>query len=335
MPAYGAQPLAESVVLSRDSDHRHAALVLALREQAENASQTPLVELVRTMSASIRRHKGHATGADASHPAVVPTASSPWCCATESDEARARQAARSREAMPTDDVLSSLHVRSRWRQCARRGGPSGRARGSGRSHGRVRGWQASHDVYEQLFLLHVLLHRHGADYDTRLLPSNDATVRAVLDCIYQQAAAIQQWSIVRLAAAISRKVVDSLAPSITEMLVRGKEVTLGVFGGEETVIAEPRTPADIQVLAAARHGVACARRRATDRSGAQRIIFDTCNRDGASREASLQQEMVILLARLMTSEPQSFDGMLRVRVGYVRRRWPAGADAQADAQADA
>ena len=38
----------------------------------------------------------------------------------------------------------------------------------------------------------------------------------------------KHWKAVRLAAAILGKVVDTLAPAITSMLVRGKEVGLGM-----------------------------------------------------------------------------------------------------------
>lgn len=54
-------------------------------------------------------------------------------------------------------------------------------------------------------------------------------------------------SIVRQIASTLGKLVDSLAPSVTEILVRGKEVSLGSFGDEEFIISEPITPAEIKV----------------------------------------------------------------------------------------
>ena len=43
---------------------------------------------------------------------------------------------------------------------------------------------------------------------------------------YELAGQRKNWKAVRLAAAILGKVVDTLAPAITSMLVRGKEVSV-------------------------------------------------------------------------------------------------------------
>lgn len=50
------------------------------------------------------------------------------------------------------------------------------------------------------------------------------TVTERVEEIYEVAGEKKHWKTVRLAAAILRKVVDTLAPAITSMLVRGKEV---------------------------------------------------------------------------------------------------------------
>ena len=45
-----------------------------------------------------------------------------------------------------------------------------------------------------------------------------------LQSIYQESGVKKHWMSVRYAAALLRKVVDCLAPSVTAILVRGKEV---------------------------------------------------------------------------------------------------------------
>jgi len=51
-----------------------------------------------------------------------------------------------------------------------------------------------------------------------------ASVTERLDSIYVDAGGRKHWKTVRLAAAILGKVADTLAPAITTVLVRGKEV---------------------------------------------------------------------------------------------------------------
>ena len=84
---------------------------------------------------------------------------------------------------------------------------------------------------------------------------------------------------------------DSLAPSITNMLVKGKLVTLGVFGHEERVISKPLNPSSIG-----------------------NMLYDLCPPVGPC-EAVLQQELILVLGRLHSTSPQLFDGILKIRVG--------------------
>ncbi len=47
-----------------------------------------------------------------------------------------------------------------------------------------------------------------------------------IDEIYKKSSYLKLWSVVRYTAALLGKVVDSLAPSITTMLVSGRQVSL-------------------------------------------------------------------------------------------------------------
>uniref|UniRef100_A0A8C1WD44 Phosphorylase b kinase regulatory subunit n=1 Tax=Cyprinus carpio TaxID=7962 RepID=A0A8C1WD44_CYPCA len=100
-------------------------------------------------------------------------------------------------------------------------------------------------------------------------------------------------SIVRLAASLLTKLVDSLAPSITSILVHGKQVTLGLFGHEEIVISNPLSPGVIKD-----------------------IIYSMCSPHG-EREAVLQQELVIHIGWIISNNPELFSGMLKIRVGWI------------------
>uniref|UniRef100_A0A3B3V2D4 Phosphorylase b kinase regulatory subunit n=1 Tax=Poecilia latipinna TaxID=48699 RepID=A0A3B3V2D4_9TELE len=101
-------------------------------------------------------------------------------------------------------------------------------------------------------------------------------------------------SVVRLAASLLTKLVDSLAPSITSILVQGKQVTLGLFGHEEEVISNPLSPGVIQG-----------------------IIYSKCSPLGGEREAVLQQELVIHIGWIISNNPELFSGMLKIRVGWI------------------
>uniref|UniRef100_A0A8C5ESS8 Phosphorylase b kinase regulatory subunit n=1 Tax=Gouania willdenowi TaxID=441366 RepID=A0A8C5ESS8_GOUWI len=101
-------------------------------------------------------------------------------------------------------------------------------------------------------------------------------------------------SVVRLAASLLTKIVDSLAPSITSVLVHGKQVTLGVFSHDEEVISNPLSPGVIQG-----------------------IIYSKCCPPGGELEAVLQQELVIHIGWIISNNPELFSGMLKIRVGWI------------------
>ncbi|XP_036922274.1 phosphorylase b kinase regulatory subunit beta isoform X1 [Sturnira hondurensis] len=140
----------------------------------------------------------------------------------------------------------------------------------------------------QIILLGVLLRREGPDFITK-----DGTVSDHIERVYRKAGSQKLWSVVRHAASLLSKVVDSLAPSITNVLVQGKQVTLGAFGHEEEVISNPLSPKVIK-----------------------NIIYHKCNTHD-EREAVLQQELVIHIGWIISNDPELFSGMLKIRVGWI------------------
>ncbi|KAM8762330.1 phosphorylase b kinase regulatory subunit beta isoform X1 [Acanthopagrus latus] len=152
--------------------------------------------------------------------------------------------------------------------------------------------QKFHDsncLASQAQLAGILLRREGPDYLSR-----DENMMDELERIYRRAGSRKLWSVVRLAASLLTKLVDSLAPSITSVLVHGKQVTIGLFGQEEEVISNPLSPGVIQG-----------------------IIYSKCLAQGGEQEAVLQQELVIHIGWIISNNPELFSGMLKIRVGWI------------------
>ncbi|KRZ46133.1 putative phosphorylase b kinase regulatory subunit beta, partial [Trichinella pseudospiralis] len=144
-------------------------------------------------------------------------------------------------------------------------------------------------LYTQCRLLWLLYERHGVDFKI----FDDVTVRVKLERVCRQAALSKTWRVVRYCAALLRKVVDSLAPSITSILVRGKRLTVGVFGGEEVIIDSPVTPNVIE-------------------EELYRVCFPH-----DILACVLQQELIIVLGHFISVEPELFIGILKVRIGWL------------------
>ncbi|KAM6380513.1 phosphorylase b kinase regulatory subunit beta isoform 1-T1 [Pluvialis apricaria] len=140
----------------------------------------------------------------------------------------------------------------------------------------------------QALLSGILLKREGPNFITK-----EGTVAEHIERIYRRAGSKKLWSVVRFAASLLGKLVDSLAPSITNVLVQGKQVTLGAFGQEEEVISNPLSPGVIK-----------------------NIIYEKCHLQD-EREAVVQQELVIHIGWIISNSPELFRGMLKIRVGWI------------------
>ncbi|NXQ24179.1 KPBB kinase, partial [Alaudala cheleensis] len=140
----------------------------------------------------------------------------------------------------------------------------------------------------QALLSSILLKREGPNFITK-----EGTVAEHMERIYRRAGSKKLWSVVRFAASLLGKLVDSLAPSITNVLVQGKQVTLGAFGQEEAVISNPLSPAVIKSM-----------------------IYEKCRLQD-EREAVVQQELVIHIGWIISNSPELFSGMLKIRIGWI------------------
>jgi phosphorylase kinase alpha/beta subunit len=151
----------------------------------------------------------------------------------------------------------------------------------------------SANLYEQVELLSTLLRLRGLEFDTGLgQPECIVTVARLLDEIYLKASELKLWAIVRRAAGLSNKVAINLVDAITDILVRQKQIAIGRAYSEASLIHRPESLAETIEK-----------------------INEFCRED--IRDRMLTQEILIYLSLLIKAEPQLFNGLLTLRVGYL------------------
>ncbi|XP_015607737.1 probable phosphorylase b kinase regulatory subunit beta isoform X2 [Cephus cinctus] len=143
-------------------------------------------------------------------------------------------------------------------------------------------------LYAKCQLYNILLKREGIDYEI-----NGLTVGDNLRALYQQAGGLRYWMAVRYCSSLLNHTVDSISPFITGVLVKGKQITVGVIGHEETVFDKPMTPAEIQS-----------------------VMYSTIQPHDVV-QAVLQQEILLYCGRLIGTNPEMFKGILKIRIGWV------------------
>mgnify|MGYP001016379760 CR=1 FL=1 len=114
----------------------------------------------------------------------------------------------------------------------------------------------------------------------------------MLKDIYERACQEKKWALVRHMAGVLNKQVEDLAKSLTDLLVRQKQVTVGMPPNCECAITRPMTSRDLTTLITRAHG-------------------------GELSTAMLSQEILLYLAMFIRTEPRLFSEMLRLRVGLI------------------
>ncbi|XP_034936041.1 probable phosphorylase b kinase regulatory subunit beta isoform X2 [Chelonus insularis] len=143
-------------------------------------------------------------------------------------------------------------------------------------------------LYAKCQLYGIILKREGINYEI-----NGMTVGDYLRALYQQAGSLRYWMAVRYCSSLLNHTVDSISPFITGVLVKGKQITVGVIGHEETVFDKPMTPAEIQS-----------------------VVYSTIQPHNVV-QAVLQQEVLLYCGRLIGTNPAMFKGILKIRIGWV------------------
>ncbi|KAG0323867.1 hypothetical protein BGZ99_002400 [Dissophora globulifera] len=144
------------------------------------------------------------------------------------------------------------------------------------------------NLYDQIDLLQYLLSCQGMDFYVSNL---DASVRTLLEEVYFKSLQLKLWSIVRQAAGLLHKVVNSLTINITDLVIRQKQITIGSEPTEH-FITRPLGP---DVLSD--------------------MIYDG-NFDDV-REGPVVQEVLIYLGSFIRADPVMFDGIMRLRTHFL------------------
>ncbi|XP_076338400.1 putative phosphorylase b kinase regulatory subunit beta isoform X3 [Tachypleus tridentatus] len=143
-------------------------------------------------------------------------------------------------------------------------------------------------LHGQSQLLGILWYREGPQFWV-----DGTSVKERLEKLTRQAGGLRHWSVVRYCSSVLGKLVDSISPYITSILVQGKQITVGVFGHEEVVIDHPLTPKEVR-----------------------EIVYSRCQHHNI-HQAVLQQEIILYIGRLITTTPHLFHGILKIRIGWV------------------
>ncbi|KAL3267411.1 hypothetical protein HHI36_011540 [Cryptolaemus montrouzieri] len=146
---------------------------------------------------------------------------------------------------------------------------------------------------EQGDILQYLVDSRGLDFNTGMLEFGKiVTVRDLLKGLYQKACQQKLWGLVRHTAGMLGKRVEDLAKAVTDLLVRQKQITVGMPPNNEHTITAPLPENDLRLL-----------------------IHEAYGEDDST--AMLTQELLVYLAMFIRTEPQLFMEMLRLRVGLI------------------
>ena len=110
--------------------------------------------------------------------------------------------------------------------------------------------------------------------------------------LYESACVAKKWSIVRHTHGLLGKKMHNLALSLTDLLVRQKQVTVGLPPHQEIIISQPIGSSELKDL------------------------ISSASMDDISA-ATLTQEILIYLGMFVRTEPNLFHGMLRLRIGLI------------------
>ncbi|XP_031629307.1 probable phosphorylase b kinase regulatory subunit alpha isoform X2 [Contarinia nasturtii] len=160
------------------------------------------------------------------------------------------------------------------------------------------------NLEEQGDILQYLVDNQGLDFNTvdkiktfstsegMLEDGKVVTVRMLLKGLYEKACQQKLWGLVRHTAGMLGKRVEDLAKAITDLLVRQKQVTVGMPPNNEYTITAPLPESELRQL-----------------------IHEAYGDDEST--AMLTQELMVYLAMFIRTEPQLFIEMLRLRVGLI------------------
>lgn len=157
--------------------------------------------------------------------------------------------------------------------------------------------QQSRNLYEKIEILATLANLKGLMFDTGIgVEGESVRVGRLIDEVYRKASrgnadGIPYWGIVRRAAGLLDKVDAELTDAVGEILVRQKQIAVGLAYSQSALITQPLPHNELLEK-----------------------LRTLCRED--IRDRVLTQEILIYLTSLMKAEPTLVQGLLTLRVGY-------------------
>ncbi len=150
------------------------------------------------------------------------------------------------------------------------------------------------NLYEQVYTLEILAQRHGLEFMVELEEGSErsASVKKLIEEVYDKACELRRWGIIRAAAGLLDKYYDRLDVAVQEMVIRQKQVMVGRTHQSSFTITEILTSKEIH----------------------QKIKEYN---EGDAREAQLNQELLYCLSLLIKKKPELFERIITVRIGHL------------------
>lgn len=150
--------------------------------------------------------------------------------------------------------------------------------------------QTSNNLCEQIEILANLAHLKGLTFDTKL--AEKITVRKLLEEAYNKACQMRLWADIRRTAGLLNKTNLDILEAVADILVQQKQILIGKSYREDSLITRPLPYSELVVK------------------------LETFSRDDV-RDKVLTQEILVYISMLIKAEPELFEGLLTIRVGYL------------------
>ncbi|EYC02723.1 hypothetical protein Y032_0098g3092 [Ancylostoma ceylanicum] len=144
---------------------------------------------------------------------------------------------------------------------------------------------------EQASIVHCLWMKHGPEYNTGI-NGQYVTVQMLMEEVYTKSCEGRMWALVRLTAGLLNKHLEELGKAVTHLLVRQKQITVGMPSKKEEAITCPKTNEELKEIM-------------------HRAYSDDPN------AFMLSQEIIVSLGSLVRTEPKLFVEMFRLRIGLI------------------
>jgi len=136
-------------------------------------------------------------------------------------------------------------------------------------------------------ILHYMVNTYGLTFKTSI-----GVIKELVKELHESACVAKHWSIVRHTHGLLAKKMQNMELSVMDLIVRQKQVTVGLPPDNEVIISQPLCSAELREL-----------------------IYTTSGGDIST--AALTQEVLCYLGMFVRTEPKLFTGMLRLRVGLI------------------